>query len=227
MHITDDNDKDYPYMPTISQIRAARALLDWSQSDLADNAGLSQTGIARIENGTNKPNSRTLEKIRTAFDNADIDFIDDSGVKKRTGEIKILKGPEGLRQFFNELYQTAADLGGELCLFNGTPARLTDWLGEDWYDMHNKRMEKLAGKFEYKIIVKEGETHFPASNYAEYRFFPEELFNEKTIYILGNKVFFRDKSDDQISMIRIEQADLAKSMQILFNVAWEHVAKTS
>ena len=50
-------------MPTIEQIRAARALLDWSQSDLADKAGLSQTGIARIENGTNQPNSSTLEKI--------------------------------------------------------------------------------------------------------------------------------------------------------------------
>ena len=56
-------------MPTIEQIRAARALLGWSQSDLADRADLSQTGIARIENGTNKPNSKTLEKIKAALRN--------------------------------------------------------------------------------------------------------------------------------------------------------------
>ena len=36
-------------MPTIEQIRAARALLGWSQSDLADRADLSQTGIALFD----------------------------------------------------------------------------------------------------------------------------------------------------------------------------------
>ena len=52
-------------MPTLDQIRAARALLNWSQSDLAERAGLSQTGIARIESGVNQPNVQTMENIRT------------------------------------------------------------------------------------------------------------------------------------------------------------------
>lgn len=212
-------------MITIAQIRAARALLGWSQSDLAEYAGLSQTGIARIENGTNKPNSRTIDKIKAAFDHADIEFIEESGVKKRLSEVRIFEGVEGMRQFFNDLYQTAKDVGGDICLFNGMPSRLKEWLGDDWYDMHNKRMLKIKDNYSYKIIVKRGETNLPAQGYATYKFFPENLFNEKTIYMFGDKVYFRDRSNEkQIRLIRIEQAEIAKSMKILFDIAWEKVA---
>lgn len=211
-------------MPSIEQIRAARALLGWSQHDLADKAGLSQTGIARIENGTNQPNSKTIEKINRAFDLADIEFMGSSGLRKRTGEVRILHGADGLRQFFNEMYETANTSGGEICLFNGTPARLTHWLGEDWYKMHNARMLKIKDKYDYKIIVRKGETSLTASDYATYRFFPEHMFNDKTIYIFGNVIFFRDIEQEEIKLIRIEQADLANSMKILFNIAWDNVA---
>lgn len=59
----------------VNQIRAARALLDWTQTDLADASGLSQTGIARIENRTNKPNANTLHKIREALYAGGVTFI--------------------------------------------------------------------------------------------------------------------------------------------------------
>ena len=97
-------------MPTVEQIRAARALIGWSQGDLADHAGLSQTGIARIENGTNHPNSTTIEKIRSAFERVNVEFLDDSGVRKRSGQVQMLRGVQGIRQFFNELYNTFISL---------------------------------------------------------------------------------------------------------------------
>src|SRR5262245_33161383 len=108
-------------MLTIEQIRAARALLDWSQSDLADKAELSQTGIARIENGTNKPNTSTLEKIADAFENAGIEFIGQNGLRKKTDEIKVLRGREGFTTFMNDVYETAKSKGGEFCLHNAKP----------------------------------------------------------------------------------------------------------
>ena len=92
-------------MPTLEQIRAARALIGWSQKDLADHSGLSQTGIARIENGTNQPNSSTITRITAAFDQADIEFIGESGVRKRTGEIRTLKGKAGFIKFLDEIYE--------------------------------------------------------------------------------------------------------------------------
>ena len=86
-------------MVSIEQIRAARALLGWSQHDLAQKSGLSQTGIARIENGTNKPNSKTVSKILSTFEGANIEFIGQTGIKKNTGEIKKYSGESGFNSF--------------------------------------------------------------------------------------------------------------------------------
>ncbi|HRQ60079.1 MAG TPA: helix-turn-helix transcriptional regulator [Alphaproteobacteria bacterium] len=209
----------------MEQIRAARALLGWSQSDLAARAGLSQTGIARIENGTNHPNSQTLSKIQNAFDEADIEFLDLTGVKKRTGEVKILKGQEGLRSFFDDVYETARTQGGEICLFNGVPDLLTKWLGEEWYSMHSQRMRALRTDFSMKIIVKQGESHLIAQDFAEYRWFPPNMFNEKTIYVYGSTIGFLDFDESALRIIMLKQKDLAESFRVLFNIAWDDVAK--
>lgn len=72
----------------ISQMRAARALLNWTQHDLADKAGLSQTGIARIENGTNSPQPGTLDKIHKAFKEAGVEFLGEEGVQLQDPRLK-------------------------------------------------------------------------------------------------------------------------------------------
>lgn len=211
-------------MPTLEQIRAARALLGWSQSDLAARAGLSQTGIARIENGTNHPNSQTLSKIENAFEDNDIEFIDVSGVRKKTGDVRVFRGQVGIRQFFDDVYENVAKYGGEVCLFNGMPDMLIKWLGEDWYKHHAKRMMDIKNNFKFKIIVKEHDTSFIASKFAEYKWFPEQKFNEKTIYVYGKKIAFLSFDNNNVRVVVIEQGEIADSIRVMFNLAWENVA---
>lgn len=211
-------------MPTIEQIRAARALLDWSQSDLAEQAGLSQTGIARIENGTNQPNSRTLQKIEAAFEKADIEFLGTSGVRRTANEIKVLRGQEGFRAFMDDVYAKAKTAGGDICLFNGMPELFTKILGADWYANHARRMDEIKKTFTLRIIVKEGEQLFIAQDFAEYRWFPQELFREKTFYAYGNTLAFLSFNDDDVEIKLIAESDLADSFRVLFNIAWDYVA---
>lgn len=211
-------------MLTIEQIRAARALLDWSQADLAEKAGLSQTGIARIENGTNKPNSKTLAKIHTAFDSADIEFIDTSGVRKRTGDIKVLRGRGGFRAFMDDVYEVAKTTREDICLFNGMPEKFIEELGADWYDAHAERMSKIDNDLKFKIIVKEGEKQLIANGFAEYRWFPEDMFHEKTIYSYGDKLAFLHFGDKEVRIQVLNQAQFARSFRVLFDIAWERVA---
>ncbi|MCK6417629.1 MAG: helix-turn-helix domain-containing protein [Alphaproteobacteria bacterium] len=212
-------------MPTIEQIRAARALLDWSQSDLADRAGLSQTGIARIENGTNQPNSSTLAKIEAAFEKGSIEFLGLSGVRLKTGEIKTFRGQEGFRAFMDDVYETARDKGGEICLFNGVPRFFSKFLGEEWYQMHSARMQQIKDKFTFKIIVREGDEHTIAQGFAEYRWFPENLFNERTFYAYGDRLAFMNFSDDNVTIRVLPQEEFADSFRVLFNIAWDNIAK--
>ncbi len=212
-------------MPTIEQIRAARALLGWSQSDLADHADLSQTGIARIENGTNNPNSTTLEKITSAFDRADIEFLGTSGLRKRSDEVKILRGREGFVEFMNDVYETAKKVGGEICLFNAKPSNWYKWLGEDWYQAHAKRMRELQNNFEFKATVCEGEQLLIGQSFGEYRWFPKEMYNEQSFYAYGDKIGFLQFKDDNLKIVVLSSHDFTEGFKALFNIAWDSVAK--
>jgi predicted transcriptional regulator len=66
---------------TIRQIKAARALLGWSQGDLAKHSSISEPTIARLESADGPIAGRhtTGEKIRGALEKAGIQFIDENG----------------------------------------------------------------------------------------------------------------------------------------------------
>ena len=69
----------FAYMITSSQCRAARALLDWSQQDLAAKAGVGLVTIHQLEAGTSQPRRATLDVIKRAFEQAGVDFLDENG----------------------------------------------------------------------------------------------------------------------------------------------------
>lgn len=64
---------------TAGQVRAARALLDWSQEELADRAGVTRRTIAGFENGEKVPHKSTVERIVVAFRQDGVRFINADG----------------------------------------------------------------------------------------------------------------------------------------------------
>jgi DNA-binding XRE family transcriptional regulator len=66
---------------SIRQVKAARALLDWSQEQLASNADVSVPTIKRLEaeDGPLGGRSDTGSKIRAALETAGVEFIDENG----------------------------------------------------------------------------------------------------------------------------------------------------
>lgn len=60
---------------SIEQIKAGRAYLGWSQTDLAQRAGLSQTALARIECRTVKPKRASLDELIRVLNEAGIKFV--------------------------------------------------------------------------------------------------------------------------------------------------------
>jgi len=69
---------------TAKQCKAARALMDWSQSKLATEAGLTQVTLSTFEKGGSMRVSNN-EKIQQAFENAGIEFIDEGKASKKGG----------------------------------------------------------------------------------------------------------------------------------------------
>jgi transcriptional regulator with XRE-family HTH domain len=57
------------------QVRAARALLDWTQEQLADQSGVAAQTIRLFEAGTREPYRKTLEQLQTTLEGAGISFL--------------------------------------------------------------------------------------------------------------------------------------------------------
>ncbi len=218
-------------MPTLDQIRAARALLDWSQHDLAGLAGLSQTGIARIENGTNHPNSKTMQKIEAAFDRADIEFIDTTGVKKRSGDIRTLRGEDAMSHFLDDVFDCILlhgkkDKPLDVFLSNVVHENWITWMGSERWNAHTARMQQNKQLMKVKILVKEGDYNFPASSYSTYKWMPEEYFNEKSFYSYHDRLALLNFQETNLEILIIKHQDFAKGYRDLFSIAWNNLAVT-
>ena len=61
------------------QIQAARALIGWSQQDLADKAIVSRNAVNHIENARVDSKTSTVETMLRALAKAGIQFITESG----------------------------------------------------------------------------------------------------------------------------------------------------
>ncbi len=81
-------------MITKEQVRAARALLNWTAQDLADNSGAAVNTIRRFENGADAMGG-TLAKIEAALTAAGVAFIPAGAYQGEGGPGVRLKGEAG------------------------------------------------------------------------------------------------------------------------------------
>jgi transcriptional regulator with XRE-family HTH domain len=75
---------------TSAQIRAARAMLDWSREQLSDNSSVGISALMRLESAEGVPsgNIKTFEAVQKALEEAGIEFIgnpeEGAGVRWKT-----------------------------------------------------------------------------------------------------------------------------------------------
>lgn len=98
-------------MLTIEQCRAARGLVGWTQQELADACGLSKTAINNFEKGHSDIKADSLKAIRSAFEKADIEFLDNQGLRRRTDDVEVLKGPHAFDDLIDDIVRTLAAAG--------------------------------------------------------------------------------------------------------------------
>ncbi|QOF74054.1 helix-turn-helix transcriptional regulator [Aminobacter sp. SR38] len=64
---------------TPPQSRAARGLLDWSQTKLAEASNLSESTIRDFEKGRRIPTVNNLAAVKMALEKAGVEFIPENG----------------------------------------------------------------------------------------------------------------------------------------------------
>jgi predicted transcriptional regulator len=74
-------------MITVRQMKAARALLAWSQRDLAEASGVSEPTIARLESENGEVGGRpeTGQKLVAALEKAGVEIGSNRALPRRAG----------------------------------------------------------------------------------------------------------------------------------------------
>ncbi|MEY4120401.1 MAG: hypothetical protein RLZZ472_791 [Pseudomonadota bacterium] len=64
-------------MITSGQIRAARALLDWTRSELSEKSGIGISALMRFESADGVPagNIKTIDAVKKTFEDVGVEFI--------------------------------------------------------------------------------------------------------------------------------------------------------
>ncbi|NIA68447.1 helix-turn-helix transcriptional regulator [Pelagibius litoralis] len=61
--------------------RAARVLLDWTQTDLAEASGLTRATVANFERGAHEPHPNNLIALQETLEQAGIEFLPETKTK--------------------------------------------------------------------------------------------------------------------------------------------------
>ena len=203
------------------QIKAARALIDWSQQDLAEAIDVSLPTLRNIEQGGDAKLG-TLKKIQTTLEVSGIEFGDHDGVKRRSTVLRTLEGQEGYWAFYDDVYETVKKSGGEIFISNVDEREFDKWLGDRW-EIQKNRMLDLSNKqdFNIKILIKEGDRHFTVPEYADYKWTPQDRFSEIPFYVYGNKLAIILFEEDNVSISIIDNPKIADAYKKQFNVMWD------
>jgi transcriptional regulator with XRE-family HTH domain len=204
-----------------SQCRAARALLNWSQPELAEKCDMHVQTISNFENETSTPSKTTLLKIITIIQQQGIALLDNDGIQRTHNITKQYDGIEGFRAFMDDVYETSRTIGGEICLLNAKPDNWIKWLGAEWMGYHTKRMEEISDRFTFRITTQEGERNFISKSFAEYRWVPKEIWNQHSYYAYGDKIAFLNFEDNNVHILVITHKHFAQTHKFLFNLVWD------
>ncbi len=209
-------------MITGRQIRAARALIDMSQDELAQAAGLTPQGLRKIESGDVQPREGTLADIAKVFDLRGLEFTEHQGVRFKPNDIEIFEGPERFDQFYDFIYEHLKEHGGDVCI-GSSNARLYAKYRKN-PELHRERMRDLSktGRVTFRILAEEGDKHLTASSYAQYRWQPKENFAPTSFYAFGNCLALISFIHTPAPyVVLLKSGPFAQAYRQAFDLAWE------
>ena len=205
-------------MITIEQIRAARGLLDWSQEKLATEAGLSLRALNNLERGVVMPRVDTLNAIKSAFEKANIEFLEDNGVRTKNERLEILKfeGLSAIEQLTNDIVATFQSKGGDFLASGIDERRFFDFGNDDVYDEYFQRLAQR--NIRTRILTKKGDDAILDIPNC-YRWIDPQVFGEVPYHVYGDNLAFIIW-EPHLRLVIIRNAAVASTFRRQFEVNW-------
>ena len=152
---------------------------------------------------------------------AGLEFTRSEGVRLQELRTITYRKNSGFREFMDFVYETAKIQGGEFCVSNVNESFFVKRLSAEFLDFHIKRMSEITDLCHYKILVKQGDTNFVSSNYAEYRWVQESKFHPVPFYVFGDNLAFLIFGEET-NIHLISNADIADAQRTQFNYIWDN-----
>lgn len=203
-------------MIVVTQIKAARALLGWTQSDLAKHSGLSLPAINNIERNLVSPRKETLQAIEEALTLAGVDFIEQSGVQLRPLEldVKIIEGPNWLGEYDKVIISELNGPDDEIIQLS-CDEQLWMVYGSTTNHLYFEHREKVH--FKERIIIPKSQK-FVTNLRRVYRCHNDKLFGETNWQVFGPYVSQIIWSQQCVLLTRCTV--LANAQRALFEGLW-------
>jgi transcriptional regulator with XRE-family HTH domain len=205
---------------TPNQIKAARALADLSQAELADAIGLSQTAIAQIENSRTQATRRHLDDIRNTLEMRGVEFIE-NGVRFRPDSLDIIRGDDFGLRMMDYVFDTLKRTGSKVQMLSAVDAKMFDQGHNEKIMEHVRRFQEHG--MEQKILVPEGTTKKDLEDWGPvewHRTLPRNVYSSTTpSFIFGDCYGLMLWEKKEIFIIR--NRDLAEDQARKFLFLWE------
>lgn len=209
-------------MMTIEQCRAARGLLGWTQQDLADASGLSKTAINNFEKGHSDIKTESLRAIRQAFESAEIEFQDNTGLRKRSEQTRIIKGSKALGIILDDMHKTMVGQSGQILIMNADTSLSSKVSSQKLFD----HIQFLKQNNIHQRVLCAPNIKNVLSPDDECRWLEEEMpAQSKLTFIYGTKVAIQLWNESMIVLIDSIEAVAAETER--FEKLWGQTSSAS
>ncbi|MBI3441721.1 MAG: helix-turn-helix transcriptional regulator [Proteobacteria bacterium] len=207
-------------MITPEQIKAARALLKWKQSDLATASGLSLPSINNIERAIGSPRVDTMAALQTALENGGIQFTSGRGVclRDEVFEVHKYEGDDFIRKQNDDLFSCMHSPADDALMCGLDERKFVEYAPDQVtrYDRYQKKT-----RFTERILIRTDDTFFLANPHV-YRWISPQLIG--TIPYLVYKDRFVMIMWESRRVVIIRNQSIADTFRKQFDFLWNLAA---
>lgn len=197
-------------MITPERCRGARAILDWTRSDLSQASKVKEGTIKAFETGISSPTTDTIGALLNAFEISGIVFTEDGLKQIKTARIE-LTGDNWYLDGLDDVYQSLKANPGEFLLMYAddalSPPEVNDKIRE---------IRSLDG-VSMRQLIEEGNRYLLGET-SEYRYVSKEHFQNNVILLYADKVLLCVSGNDEGLILK--EPDLNETLKGTFDNLW-------
>ena len=200
------------------QIKAARALLGWSQEDLATAAGISTATIFNLEKG--HLSFRSVSEVKQAFERSGIEFLPHDGLRRRAEDIVILQGRDSVERFVADV---ARIVGPQDQLLGSFRTEETFWRSLGLVDAHGQQIDQMLTQLpNIKLLIAELSQPELLLPYGSVRSIAAQQLSPIPTFIYGDRhALALTEGLPYPKFIIFQSASMALSYRSHFNILWD------